>query len=151
MVDNSYHTEFDETDSDPLPRRRRARVPSHKMEANPIYEGVVYETTPGESFKPLLNNPSKVETDHNPQFTKACASSLPSTTEDEVRYSGVQLLNETKPVAAIGSDGNIQTLIYTCKRSSDNHMTKNPDDSSSVANGRVPYDDFEEEIYATLR
>lgn len=149
MVDNSYHTEFDETDSGPLPRRRRARVPSHKMEANPIYEGVMYETTPGESFKPLLNNLSKLETDHNPQFTKACPSSLPPTAEEEVRYSGVQFPNETKPVAAIGSDGNIQTLIY--KRSSDNYMTKNPDDSSSVANGQVPYDDFKEEMYATLR
>ena len=121
-------------------------MPSHKMEANPIYEGVMYETTPGESFKPLLNNPSKVETDHHPQFTKACPSSSLPTTEDEVRYSGVQLSDETKPVA---TDGNIETLIY--KRSSDNHLKKNPDDSSSEANGGVLYDDFEEETYATLR
>ena len=30
-----------------------------RMEINPIYEGVIYETTPGESFKPLLTASSR--------------------------------------------------------------------------------------------
>lgn len=37
---------------------RRNRASTHKMELNPIYESVLYETTPGESFK-LLNDPSE--------------------------------------------------------------------------------------------
>lgn len=47
-----------ETDGDcakAKPRRKKSRSTVHKVvNNNPIYEGAVYETTPGESFKPLL-------------------------------------------------------------------------------------------------
>ena len=120
-VDSNFYTELDEPDNGALPRRRRARVPPHKMEANPIYEGVIYETTPGESFKPLLINPSKVETDHGPHF-KACPSRSSPIAEGDVRYSGVQVSNEMKATATIGSDG---ALI--CYRNNDD-IKKNPGD-----------------------
>lgn len=141
--------EFDETDSGAIPRRIRARVPSHKMETNPIYEGVMYETTPGESFKLLLDSSSKIKASHIPPFTKACPSPSPIP-EDEVRYSGIKLSNETKPTAACGFDGNIQTLLY--KIPNDNHiMARYTDDSSSTAKDQVAHNDVEDELYATLR
>ena len=130
---------MDEPDNGALPRRRRARVPSHKMEANPIYEGVMYETTPGESFKPLLNNPSKAEINHGPHFM-ACPGQSSPIAEEDVRYSGVQVSNEMKATATIGSDG--AHICYS------DDTKKNPDD---LMNEQVSYDDLEEEVYATLR
>lgn len=107
------------------------------MEANPIYEGAMYETTPGESLKLLLNNTSKVDTEHVPHFSKAPSDPI---AEEEVRYSGIQVAVETKPTAAIGN-------TFTYKRSHGDHdMTKNADDSSSMANVQAPYDGFEEEM-----
>ena len=107
------------------------------MEPNPIYEGVMYETTPGESFKPLLNDPSKnvSKPDH---YIKACPGSASPRTEEEVRYSGVRLSSETK---VIESDGNTQSLYYK----------GSGDDISSIANRQVLGDDNEDEIYVTLR
>ena len=99
------------------------------MEANPIYEGVMYETTPGESFKPLLNNPSKVETDHGPHI-KACPGRSSPITEEEVRYSGIQVSNEMKTTVTIGSDGTL-----TGYRNNDD-IKKNPSDL--MANEQVP-------------
>ena len=108
------------------------------METNPIYEGVMYETTPGESFKLLLDSSSKIKASHIPPFTKACPSPSPIP-EDEVRYS-----------AACGFDGNIQTLLY--KIPNDNHiMARYTDDSSSTAKDQVAHNDVEEGVYATLR
>ncbi len=124
------------------------------MEANPIYEGVMYETTPGESFKPLLNNPSKVETDHDPHC-KACPGRSPPISE-EVRYCGVHISNEMNPTVTI-TDTNIQArsdgaliMIHKRESDSDDHVAKDPGNSSSLVNEQVPYDDFEEEVYATL-
>ena len=150
MIEGGQHAvlnaEFDETDSGQLPRRRRARVPSHKMEPNPIYEGVMYETTPGESFKPLLNDPSKVIGTKPDHYSKACicSGSSPPTTEEEeeVRYSGLQLSSEIKAFAGIESDGNTQTPYYN----------GSGDDINSAANRQVLLDNNnEDEIYVTLR
>ena len=100
----------------------------------------MYETTPGESFKPLLNNPSKAEIDHGLHF-RACPDQSSPIAEEDVRYCGVQVSNEMKATATIGSDGAL--ICY-------NDGTKtNPGDL--MANEQVPYDDVEEEVYATLR
>lgn len=56
-------------------------VPVSKMQINPIYEGPVYDTIPGESFKPLLastkgtNSATVSETDQ--KYTPRYANSLP--------------------------------------------------------------------------
>lgn len=57
---NQYNVIFIECGNDSdfakaKPRRKKARSTVHNVvNNNPIYEGAVYETAPGESFKPLL-------------------------------------------------------------------------------------------------
>ena len=70
-----------ETDGDPKSLRMAATRSVCRMQVNPIYEGPVYDTIPGESFKPLLASTKETNTttvsETDGEYTSRYANSLP--------------------------------------------------------------------------
>ena len=127
------------------------------MEINPIYEGVLYETTPGESFKPLLNDPSEsrisgATSDCTPHYARASPNLPPPRT---------QLIDSC---CEFDTSGKIKSV--TMKPDDQNRQFDNdhnvvikgrPGNSTSVIDGKVwfsnhyeTYSKEEEEKYVTL-
>ena len=80
------------------------------MEINPIYEGVVYDTIPGESFKPLLVSTSRRTSDSSTTMDLAGSSPRYVETHPNCSFKSTDCVEENNQTACLAL-GTIQKEV----------------------------------------